>query len=78
MSEWQPIESAPRDGTVVILYRPLAHKTHDPQITIRRTLSNDRGCWPATVPKGRDGKNFTEGSCYATHWMPLPEPPEAA
>jgi len=72
---WLPIDTAPRDGSAVLLFRPLAQKTHDPIVTIRKSIPRASHVWEATVPPGCDGKNFTEGSCYATHWMPLPEPP---
>lgn len=77
MSEWKTIDSAPKDGTAVLLYRPLAFKTNDEEIAIQRTTSYEIHCWESTIPKGTDGKNFTEGSCYATHWMPLPKPPSS-
>ena len=72
---WMPIETAPRDGSMVLLYRPLAGKTQDPVVTIRRSVQHERHVWEVTIPPGCDGKNFTEGSCYATHWMPIPEAP---
>lgn len=72
---WQPIETAPRDGRLVLLYRPLAHKAGDPVVTIRKSISDTRLVFENTIPPGYGGYNFTEGSCYATHWMPLPEPP---
>jgi len=78
MSEWQPIETAPRDGSEVLLYRPLAYKTHDPIVTIRKSTHFPQHRWPATVPEGCaiDGPGaYTEGACYATHWMPLPAAP---
>jgi hypothetical protein len=74
---WLPIETAPKDGKKVMLYRPLAGESNDPVVTIRRTTKTSQHCWPDTIPPGRDGQNFTEGSCYATHWMPLPAPPDA-
>lgn len=75
---WLPIETAPRDGTEVLLFRPLAQKTGDPVVTIRRSVPHESFAWPATIPPGCDGKNFTEGGCYATHWMPIPAAPVAA
>jgi len=74
--EWQPIETAPRDGTRILLYRPLAEKTHDYIIDIKRGIPRNEGCWKETVPDGMDGANYTDGYCKATHWMPLPEAPK--
>lgn len=75
MGGWRPIESIPKDGRKVMLYRPLAGESNDPVISIRRTTSTSQHCWPDTIPPGCDAQNFTEGCCYATHWQPLPEPP---
>ena len=74
---WLPIEMAPRDGTAVLLYRPLAERTQDSVFAVRCTTPNARHCWPATVPPGCDGLNYTEGACYATHFMPLVAPIDA-
>lgn len=75
--DWQPIETAPTDGTRILLYRPLAAKTGDDVIDIKQGVDWDNGCWPATVPPGMDETNFTDGMCKATHWMPLPAPPDS-
>lgn len=69
---WQPIETAPKDGTKFLAYRPLAHMTHDLHIKIVRGVPNNYGCWESTVPSGYSFENFTDGACRATHWMPLP------
>ena len=74
--EWMPISEAPRDGTVFIAYRPLAWKSGDPIIKLVRGVPESRHVWPCTIPKGMYESNYTDGSCKATHWMPLPEPPE--
>jgi hypothetical protein len=73
--EWQPIETAPRDGSKFLAYRPLAENSSDPVMKVVCGLPNDGGCWAKTVPPGYDDTNFTDGSCKATHWMPLPPPP---
>lgn len=75
MMEWQPIETAPRDGSLVILYRPLAEETNDQKIAIKQSISYNNHCWDKTVPEGCVKENYTGGSCYATHWMPLPDEP---
>lgn len=74
--DWQPIETAPRDGTRILLYRPLADRTNDDQIDIKRGVPRDNTCWEETIPPGMDATNYTDGACKATHWMPLPEPPK--
>ena len=71
MSEWQPIETAPKDGTLVLLW-PGSR-------TVNRLLTVCSAYWhqPAN-PKVSGmwvGQFVTRGS-YITHWMPLPEPPK--
>lgn len=72
---WLPIESAPRDGRLAIVYRPLALKSGDEPVAVKRLVAYDNSCWPVTVPKGQKPFNPTDGSCHVTHWQPLPEPP---
>jgi len=69
--EWQPIETAPRDGTVIDLW------------TRRGTFYQDRwkryaDMWFAKgLGQWRNGRGdvfINEG--IPTHWMPLPNPPE--
>lgn len=64
MSDWQPIETAPRDGTRVLVYR---QGYADPQSVAY--WSRDWCEW--TVPGG---------SCIygVTDWQPLPNPPEVS
>ena len=67
-SHWQPIETAPRDGTMILAY-----------------VSDDPGenpymvrCVGLAVDRFGTGWRGQEMGCYfATHWMPLPSPPEA-
>lgn len=79
MSEWQPIDTAPKDGTTVLLFRRL-----DPWNVI------GYGRWISTKWRLKDGTTPIEGwLSYGfddppgnlglggpTHWMPLPEPPK--
>ena len=71
MSEWQPIETAPMDGTDIL-------------VCVTRNLPDDgwetiqwvdwqtkRVRWPTY--RDRDDIPFPP-----THWMPLPEPPSAS
>lgn len=73
---WQLIETAPRDGTQFLAFRPLAHITHDANIKIVKGTPHNYGCWEATVPPGYSLENFTDGACRATHWQPLPAAPK--
>ena len=61
---WQPIESAPMDGTLVLLFW-------------QRFVPNGNDGW--AVGKFEDGRwTDDEGECgwrQPTHWQPLPAPP---
>ena len=63
MDEWQPIETAPRNGREILI----ATRSYlGGVVTVR---------WEADVPTPTfmdwDGDSYQD----ATHWMPLPEPP---
>ena len=60
---WQPIETAPKDGTQVLLYWPIWSDT--PGI----------GCWLKNEWVVEGALYSVEGP---THWMPLPKAPETA
>lgn len=74
MSEWQPIETAPKDGTRLLIYSPenvaVAHWEEWEQL--------DYGGW--LILEKETSHGIIECSCiyYATHWMPLPKPPQAS
>ena len=64
--EWQPIETAPRDGTRVLGYGPdLGYTTPNICAVIYDTHSKG---WYAD-------QWDCAGIIKPTHWMPLPEPP---
>ena len=65
MIEWQPISTAPKDGTWVLLYHKGA-KLHE--------WYWDGGIW--TDDDMRNGLEWSDGEYGPTHWMPRPEPPE--
>lgn len=68
-NKWQPIETAPTDGTIILtcnidasMYIPVA------------------ACWAAYHPNATGNQCWrTSPVCGnkvdATHWMPLPDPP---
>jgi hypothetical protein len=80
MTEWQPIETAPKDGTRVILgfFRPNVFETLDqkPQagIVLGRYVRGDVPPLCASAWQTESGQGF---QWEPTHWMPLPEPPAA-
>ena len=75
MGDWQPIETAPRDGTEFLAYGPEINddgdddgdefiQEYDELICI--------ACW-----RSHSGEWVSDGMViyHLTHWMPLPAPP---
>lgn len=65
---WQPMSTAPRDGTVIFLYhknRPEFSRFH---ISIAYWDAKHEAWWGRPARRAQDGA--------FTHWMPLPEPPQ--
>lgn len=68
MGKWMPIESAPRDGSILgwnkfdgaLVYRPVSYGSN-----------KQFAGWAAEF----DSEGLAD---EPTHWQPLPEPPEAA
>lgn len=70
MSDWQPIETAPRDGSALIL----GGMKYGPRVA--------EGQWGPTT-FDRKAKSYKQGwttspghEVEPTHWMPLPEGPK--
>ena len=68
--QWHPIETAPRDGSYIILYRPSNDGRHKDAVRegkYHRYGMSDTwrvrsgGVWDIDAP---------------THWMPMPQPPK--
>lgn len=73
MSEWQPIETAPHDGSAILV-------AHEKGVWIAQYLPKyPSGYKPPnpwfSVMLNHDYINEQPVSRYPTHWMPLPEPP---
>lgn len=67
--KWQPIETAPKDGTCILCFTPdyLSHGFSDASgIDV---LWWDAGAWQY---------NAEPVAFQPTHWRPLPEPPRIA
>jgi hypothetical protein len=83
MREWQPIETAPLDGSqflvaltngwVSIISGYSRWKTETPRYDWWRSLSGLSIPYEPSHPKGTDWAKT--GTIRATHWMPLPPPP---
>ena len=65
MSEWQPIETAPKDGTEVLLW--------DGGVYLGHWLSKT-WVWVMAPRDAIDHRAHLDW-CHPTRWMPLPEPP---
>lgn len=76
MSEWQPIETAPKDKTLLLYGRQVGGSKDDLAGWDGNIVAS--GYWD-----GIDGSWCVTGSTWRgpfigpTHWMPLPEPPPA-
>jgi len=70
VSEWQPIETAPKDGTRILLYQREGDGMDD-----NRTVAE--GAWGEWLPGEYEWCMVQQDAWTApTHWMPLPEPPK--
>lgn len=84
MGDWQPIDTAPKDGTEILAWRDdsgtllvrwtsLAEFLTDSELEEydEETTYRDDWFYADFVVGGR-----LEYDCVPTHWMPLPEPPQ--
>lgn len=85
MTEWRPIESAPKDGTHILLLVPDYDYDEEPKRPLTRVIEGwwgDDPFWAntenwevATLPShGCDCCSTSNQT--PTHWMPLPEKPQ--
>lgn len=75
MSEWQPIETAPRDGTKILAHcQPTHIETGKPMSFSYISVIWWRGenFWKSQW-KWRHALN--DSTAEPIHWMPLPDPP---
>ena len=69
MTEWQPIETAPRDGTCILLG---CFTVENPNYQVTAFWNPD--FFLGSPWDSPDGTAWAAD--YFTHWMPLPEPPK--
>ena len=65
MSKWQPIETAPKDGTKILAF--------DPSLFGICLAIWYQGGWYVSE-ESQDGSGYED--MPISHWMPLPPPPE--
>ena len=71
MSNWQPIDTAPKDGTDILLFRSGA--VHRGRWEKQRYHERPKPYWSDDLERGLGVIWCREHP--PTHWMPLPEPP---
>lgn len=72
MSEWQHIETAPKDGRIILAYFPLEGLAASWCRVMPVFYSHTMQPRP-WIFAGRAASSYSDGP---THWMPLPEPPK--
>lgn len=87
MADWQPIETAPRDGTFILAWGP--EPVSNPGYEARQTYwafygegsmakaAYDRDEGPSGSWSWSEPCRGWVFSWHPTHWMPLPSPPAA-
>lgn len=68
---WQPIETAPRNMSKILLFIPTVEKTK----AVQGRVNSYGTVWRDFEVRADDYGSQTTGD--ATHWMPLPPPPTA-
>lgn len=69
---WRPIESAPKDGTAILLL----YKGHAVEALWECVDSGDGESGKQPAYRWSSEFDFFGYGTEPTHWMPLPEPPE--
>ena len=72
MSEWQPIKTAPKDGTRILGFGMMGLDDKPGIGTV--AWDND---WKRWFCSPNEASEYIPESCKVSHWMPLPEPPKS-
>lgn len=75
--EWQPIETAPKDKTIVV-FDPNQQTTR--VVEWMTAMEDGEGAWIYAAKRAWEEPMKGEAIAFyvssPTHWMPLPEPPK--
>lgn len=74
MSEWHPIETAPKDGTDFLAFCP-ASQYVDGGVAVMHFYDHG-SIWGGIRISHVSGFEWDFDLMPPTHWMPLPEPPD--
>jgi hypothetical protein len=74
-SQWQPIETAPKDGREILVY--CRGYISEGPYTVAFQGKEWRACWGGERVVEYTSECYTEYKepLYPTHWQPLPDPP---
>lgn len=81
---WRTIESAPKDGSWVLVYGERFMNKDEPPMGLTRWLAIAVECWEYESPRrqklvSKDESDWdSECGIWPTHWMSLPDPPPSA
>jgi hypothetical protein len=86
--EWRPIETAPKDGTKILVFVPIVGDARfghiyaviwDDEFEVVNAMAKShakmyRGAWTDFAVESFGYEKYAEYK--PTHWLPLPEPPQ--
>ena len=70
--QWQPMETAPKDGTWILLAGPSGYQATPLRVEVCRYYPEYR---PNNPWQNHSNDAFSDGGGAPTHWMPLPPAP---
>jgi hypothetical protein len=76
MSEWQPIDTAPKDGTLVDLFAGGERRCHCAWVDYSEPLGSDPEDGEWLQQYAEHITSWFKVHETPTHWMPIPKGPE--
>ncbi len=78
MDKWQPIETAPKDGTMILIYEGERSWMGAPsgRIQVAKWLDGEWGSPASWCVQLTNAGNDRYPATGVSHWMPLPDPPK--